>query len=190
MSTSRSPLRHTAATPARGITLIELLMVLGIIGVLFGLAIPAVSDAVAATHAMQARAALMASYLSALNGAALANARTTMCPSFDGQNCTSGTDWSHGWIAFVDANGDRERQPGEAILSRQEALPSKVHLHSTRGRTRIEIQPAGSVAGSNVTFTLCDGRGATRAQSLVLSNKSTLRVDTPTAQAIAETCVP
>lgn len=190
MAISTHTHHSTFIAPARGITLIELLMVLGIVGVLFGLAIPAVSGAVAATHAMQARTALMASYLSALNGAALANARTTLCPSPDGQHCAAGTDWSQGWIAFVDANGDREHQPGEAILSRQGALPSKVRLHSTRGRTRIEIQPAGSVAGSNLTFTVCDARGPKRAQAWVLSNKSTLRVGTPTPEAIAETCTP
>lgn len=190
MKTSLCFRRAPAPQRMRGVTLIEVLMGLGIVVVLFGLAVPAISGAAEATHAMQVRTALMASYQAGLTGAALANSRTTLCPSNDGASCMPGTDWSHGWIAFVDRNADRERQAGEAVLYRQDALPGKVHLHSTEGHTRIELQADGSVAGSNVTFTLCDGRGPGRAESLILSNKSTLRVDAATPQAVADTCAP
>lgn len=184
----RTHTRHRAGIA--GFTQIELLTALLIAALLFGFALPALSAATEATRAMQVRTALMASYQAALTGAASANSRTTLCPSSDGAHCTAGIDWSHGWIAFVDRDGDRERQPAETILAHQDALPGKVHLHSTAGRTRIEIQADGSVAGSNVTFTLCDGRGASRAQSLILSNKSTLRVAPADAMAIADTCAP
>ncbi|HEY2346456.1 MAG TPA: GspH/FimT family pseudopilin [Xanthomonadaceae bacterium] len=170
-------------------TLIEVLMALGTVAVLFGVAVPALSGASEATHAMQARTELMSSYQAALNGAVMSNARSTLCPSNDGNACSNGDDWSRGWIAFVDTNADREHQSDEPIVFRQPALPGKLRLHSTAGRTRIEIQADGSVAGSNVTFTLCDGRGATKAQSLVLSNKSILVTDTATAAAAASTCL-
>lgn len=183
-------LSHPTPATARGLTLIELLVALAIVMALFGVALPAVSGVVSATHAMQARSALMASYQSALTGAAAANTRSTLCPSIDGESCLPGSDWSGGWIAFLDVNADRERQPGEAIVSRQPALSRGVHLHSTRGRTRIEIQASGSVGGSNVTFTLCDGRGPAHAQALVLSNKSILRLAAASAEAVAETCAP
>ncbi len=183
------PSPPTASSRVRGITLIELLLVLAALGIVSGIALPAFSHAFAATRSMQARSALMASVQRALAGAAVANLRTTLCPSRDGATCTTGIDWSQGWIAFVDANADRERQPGEALLSIQGALPRDVHLHSTVGRPRIEVQASGSVAGSNVTFTLCDGRGASHAQSLVLSNKSILRPEAATPEAAADTCI-
>ena len=44
-------------------------------------------------------------------------------------------------------------------------------------------------AGSNVTFTLCDGRGASHARTLVLSNAGRLRHGVPSAAGIAATCV-
>jgi type IV fimbrial biogenesis protein FimT len=180
--------RFPALRQMRGLTLIELLMVLGIALAVFGFALPALSGAVEATHSSQARSALMGTYLSALTGAAVTNSHAILCPSSDGASCVNGSDWSSGWIGFIDANGDRERQPDEAIFSRQAALPGKVRLHSTAGRSRIEIQADGSSAGSNVTFTLCDGRGAARAESLVLSTRSNLRVDTPSPEAILDTC--
>jgi type IV fimbrial biogenesis protein FimT len=63
-----------------------------------------------------------------------------------------------------------------------------VHLRSTAGRTRLVYQPNGGNAGSKVTFTLCDGRGAARAATLVLANDGRLRGGTPTASA-AQACV-
>lgn len=178
-----------SSSATQGFTLIELVMTVAVVAVLLGIALPAFSGSFEASRAMQTRTALLGTYLAALNGAAIANKRTTMCPSNDGNNCISSTDWSGGWIAFVDANADREHQVDERILSRQSALPGKVRLHSTVGRTRIEIQADDSVAGSNVTFTLCDGRGESHAQGLVLSNKSTLVVEPAKTDAMAVTCI-
>ena len=58
-----------------------------------------------------------------------------------------------------------------------------MHLRSTAGRTRLVFQPNGGNAGSNVTFTLCDGRGAATATTLVLANDGRLRAGTPTPDA-------
>ena len=49
-------------------------------------------------------------------------------------------------------------------------------------------QPSGGNAGSNVTFTLCDGRGAVRATTLVLANDGRLRAGKPT-EAAALACM-
>jgi type IV fimbrial biogenesis protein FimT len=62
-------------------------------------------------------------------------------------------------------------------------------MRSTEGRKRIVFQAHGGNAGSNVTFTLCDGRGPAKAQTLVLNNQGRMRYGTPSAEAIALTCV-
>jgi type IV fimbrial biogenesis protein FimT len=62
-------------------------------------------------------------------------------------------------------------------------------LHSTIGRTRIVFQGNGGNAGSNVTFTLCDGRGVTHARALILNNLGRLREASASAAEIASTCV-
>jgi type IV fimbrial biogenesis protein FimT len=61
-------------------------------------------------------------------------------------------------------------------------------LRTTAGRTRLVFQPDGSAAGSNVTFTLCDGRGPQRAVALVMNNAGALRA-VPAAAAQAQACV-
>jgi type IV fimbrial biogenesis protein FimT len=50
------------------------------------------------------------------------------------------------------------------------------------------FQPNGGNAGSNATFTLCDGRGAARASTVVLANDGRLRRGRPTPAA-ARACL-
>ena len=171
-----------------GFTLIELLIAACVVAILAAIAMPGFTGAIEASHASSARAALLASYLSAVDNATSSGSHAVLCPSSDGNACTGNLDWSGGWIVFLDRNGDYEHQAGEPIVSQQGALAGKVRLHSTIGRTKIVIQPSGGNAGSNVTYTLCDGRGAAMAESLVLSNRGLLHAGVPTAAATASTC--
>ena len=173
----------------RGLTLIELLIVVAGVTVLATVALPALSGGVEASRGAEARAALLASLMTASNRAALTGTRGVLCPSIDGQSCTDGPDWSGGWLVFMDANANREIDVGERILRVQQALSGRVRLRSTVGRTRIVFQGNGGNAGSNVTFTLCDGRGPARARALILSNTGNLRDGDATADNLAATCV-
>ena len=175
-------------TIARGFTLIECLIALAIVAILFGMAVPAVSGTLEAARASGARAALLASLTTAAERAALTGQRSVLCPSADGSNCLNNEEWSPGWIVFSDADADRVHDPGEPLLHHQAALAGKVRLRSTVGRTHIVFQANAGNAGSNVTFTLCDGRGPARAVSLVMSNAGRLREGVPSAAAVAATC--
>ena len=172
----------------RGFTLIELLIAVTIIAVLFGIALPAVSNTLEAARAIDTRSELLASLTTASQRAALTGQRSVLCPSADGVSCLDNEDWSAGWIVFSDPDADRAHDSGEPLLHQQAALAGKVHLRSTVGRTRIVFQGNGGNAGSNVTFTLCDGRGPARAVSLVISNAGRLRESVPSAAAVAATC--
>jgi len=173
----------------RGFTLIELMIVMVVTVILFGVALPALSNGLEAARSVDARSNLLASLTIASNKAALTGTRAVLCPSTNGSDCVDSPDWSQGWIVFLDTDGDREVGSGEHILQQTEALAGKVRLRSTVGRTRIVFQGNGGNAGSNVTFTLCDGRGTTQARALILNNQGRLREASATAAAIAETCV-
>ena len=172
-----------------GLTLIELLIVVAVATVLASVAVPAVSGGLEAARGADARAALMASLMAASNRAAMTGTRGVLCPSTDGLNCTDSPDWSLGWLVFMDINASREIDAGEPILRVQPSLAGRVRLRSTVGRTRIVFQGNGGNAGSNVTFTLCDGRGPTKARALILSNTGNLRDGDATADNLAATCV-
>jgi type IV fimbrial biogenesis protein FimT len=171
----------------RGFTLLEALIVLAVASILACIAVPALRNANAEVHTATAKAAFLDTWLAAVNHAVLTGAEVVACPG-TAAGCTGGTDWSHGWIAYADLDGDRVRDPSDTLLRTAQALGGGVRMRSTAGRTRLVFQPHGGNAGSNVTFTLCDGRGPSRATTLVMSNGGRLRQGTPTADA-ASNCV-
>lgn len=156
-----------------GFTLLELLIALTIAGILFGIAIPGLKNAVARVQAGSARSAITTTLFDAQRHATVLGQEIVICPGES--QCVGGANWSHGWLAFIDRNGDRMHGPGEQIVRQEPKLPAGVRLHGTVGRPRIVYQPNGGNAGANITFTLCDRRGAKDAVALILSNGGRLR---------------
>ena len=172
-----------------GFTLVEATVAMAVLGIGMGIAVPAWQGAVAATHAGAARTALGGTLLAAMTHSTVTGVEVVVCASPDGADCSGSIDWSRGWIAFADLDGNRRRSANETLLRRESALHAGVHLRSTRGRTRIVLQPqGGAAAGSNVTFTLCDRRGPAKASSLVLANSGRLR-QAPAGAASAQACM-
>ena len=169
-----------------GFTLIEAMVCLGVAGVLLCVAGPACADLVQRSHAAAARAALLDSLMQAIRHSALTGSEVVLCPGSDA-GCAATSDWSGGWIAYADIDGDRVRDAGETLVRAVPALASGIHLVTSTGRKRLVFQPMGGNAGSNATFTLCDRRGARSAVSLVLSNYGRLRAGKPSA-ASAQRC--
>lgn len=162
-----------------GFTLIEAALALAVAAICLGIAIPSLAGAVSAAHAGTAKTAMVEAFTKALTHSTITGAEVVLCPTPDGGDaCTDTTDWSGGWIAFADLDGNRSRGPGETLLVRQAAFAHGVHLRSTSGRKRLVFQPqGGAAAGSNVTFTLCDARGAAKATTLILANSGQFRQD-------------
>ena len=160
----------------RGFTLIEATLSLAVLGIVAGIAIPSVTGTVSAAHAGTAKSAMVETFSKALTHSTITGVEVVLCPTSGGDACIDTTDWSGGWIAFADIDGNRSRGPGETLLQKQVAFAHGVHLRSTSGRKRLVFQPqGGAAAGSNVTFTLCDSRGAAKATTLVLANSGQFR---------------
>ncbi|QSX78301.1 GspH/FimT family pseudopilin [Agrilutibacter solisilvae] len=173
---------------SRGFTLFELIAAMAVAAILLGIALPAFSHARAAASAGSVRADLAATLIDAVRHASVTGTEVIVCPSGGSLQCSGQTLWDAGWMAYADLDGDRSRDPGETLVDQVHAIDQRVHLRSTRGRTKLVFQPNGSNAGSNVTFTLCDARGTDYAVTLVMSNAGVMRTGTPTAQA-AQDCM-
>ncbi len=155
---------------AHGFTLLELLIAITVLAILMAIALPSYSAVVGRAECNKLVNALVGSVSNARGAAQNHELDSILCPSADGKSCSGSTEWQNGWIVGVDDNGDNSISAGEAIVARQEAFKENVHMVTTTGRTQLQFQPYGSNAGSNVTFTLCDRRGASGATAYVLNN--------------------
>lgn len=172
-----------------GFTLMETMTACVLAFLLFGVAIPAASSGLEAARAADARAELLMSLMQAASRAAITGTKGVLCPSADGMACLDSNDWSQGWIVFMDKNSNREHEPDETLSYKVPALKGDVRLRSTIGRTRIVFQGNAGNAGSNVSFTQCDGRGPMKARSLIMNNAGRLRDAPASAKAAQSTCI-
>jgi type IV fimbrial biogenesis protein FimT len=176
---------QTMTRNARGFTLIELLMTLAVFAILTACAMPAFGSLVSSTGARASRSNLITALNTARILAASKTAHVVVCPSADGRYCGHTTEWQHGWLIFVDTDHDDMRDDGEDLLAVGGKQPEGVAILSTAGRTHVDYRPDGSATGSNVTFTVCDRRGAGDASALVINNAGRVRSGEPTAAAAA-----
>lgn len=148
------------ALRANGFTLIELMAVVAITGILGAIGIPSARTFIEHQRASAAMSALHSHIALARIAAVTQNHRTVLCPSNDGHTCAGGTDWSQGWMAFVDKNSNRKLDTDDEVLQ-IDLAPTSRHLRivSGIGRQQLRYLPDGRSAGSNLTLSVCNHKG-------------------------------
>lgn len=157
-------------TTHRGYTLWELLITLAIAGILGGLALPSLQEAL---QRGQTRAVLQDWFhaIQYARTAALshANQHITLCGSPDGKRCDR--DWSQGWILFDDRNRNRQWDADET-LHRSNDQPLKRHRlqwAASGNRPYLRFAPDGS-AREFGSLTLCPLDGNNRHARIIIIN--------------------
>jgi type IV fimbrial biogenesis protein FimT len=176
-----------------GYTLGELLITMSIVGILASVAVPGMQNVVLNNRRVSVSNDMAYSIQLARSEAITRNQRVIVCASENGSTCASASDWTDGWIAFNDANGDKAPGgTGESIL-----------LHST-GTGGITITPVtftdsftyrpngrvmgASVAASTGEFVFCDRRGADHARVLSIRASGRPILSETLASGSAPTC--
>jgi len=172
----------------KGVTLVELVCVVAIVATLATFAAHGASAAMNAARTSNGVASLFAALTRARSFAAAAGVDVVMCPSTDGASCSAGYHWEKGWIAFPSTHAGSDRTADEPVLLYQQALPSKVHVVTSAGRTRVRFQPSGGNAGSNITFTFCDGRGPRSSIAYAMANSGALHLTAVDPVYVASAC--
>lgn len=100
---------------SQGMTLLELMMAITVLGILIALAVPGFR-----TYTLQSRVTASTNDLvTALNLArseALRRATPAVaCASTNQASCSGTTDWTTGWIVFTDTNGNGSVDAGELL---------------------------------------------------------------------------
>ena len=99
---------------ARGFTLIEAIIVIAIIAIVSGVAVPALGRMIERNQAALAMNCVISAVRFTRDSAVTHGVLTTLCPSSTRTKC--GEKWHDGILVFTDANADREVNNEDNIL--------------------------------------------------------------------------
>ncbi len=133
----------------QGLTLLELLVALAILGVTLGMGVPAFRHVTMAARANGAFHELTTSLAMARTLALVRGAPVVVCPSQDGLTCRSDSIWDQEWITLTARDGRLVH-----------ASPGGRGLVIRSNRERLRFQPGGLSEGSNLTVSVyADAQG-------------------------------
>ncbi len=160
-------------------SLVEMLVGAFILATLALIALPSMDGLIERQRTRAATYALLNNFALARLTAVSRRSTAALCPSTDGITCARSTDWSSGWLLFLDRDGNRQPDtPGDIV--RQDIPPASHHLRvvSSAGRRQVRYLPDGRSAGSNLTFSLCNAKGQLLA-AVIVNNAGRARSERP-----------
>lgn len=168
-----------------GFTAIELLVTVGIVGVLAALAAPNFSVLIERWRVRQAAEQLQSTLHYARSEAIKRGGRVVIQKIPNNTNgCTTASnnkDWDCGWNVCEDTNNNGACNASEPILQRVDA-PSKVQISRTGGGASIKLNRWGLVDGAWLGFSLVPfdkGTSHPGARGLCMSSGGRIRIVPP-----------
>ena len=159
---------------ARGVTLVEQVMVLAVIAALVTIGLPSLAGLLARNRAAAAQMDVMAGLRHARALAVTRQLPVIFCPTRDGARCEATSRWDSGWLVGEDRDVDGQPDRG-ALLVHLTPSPDTL-VRSGQGRYRVRFRPDGSAPGSNLTLTICGRDGHPQhAVRVVVSNAGRVR---------------
>jgi type IV fimbrial biogenesis protein FimT len=150
-----------------GFTLTELLITVTILTLVMAIGIPSMRDFVKNDRLVTQINTLVGHLAYARSEAVLRHQPVVVCASSTLTSCST-TDWSAGWIIFVDDDNNSDFSAGEDMLRQYEALSGGNKLTSTIGSV-VVYDKRGFAPDSVGSFTLCDDRGNAHKKSISIS---------------------
>jgi len=161
---------------AKGLTLIELMVVISIIAILASLTAPSFTDMIRRQKVSGESNVLFSLVYLARSEAIKRNSIVTICKSNDADQC--GGNWSDGWIVFQDNDEDGSRDAGEMLIS-SGTIGNDYQLNWTAfgSNNYIRFTHNGLTLAQNGTFKLCPAdNDAKYARAVVISKTARVRI--------------
>jgi type IV fimbrial biogenesis protein FimT len=115
-------MKHTRHPRQQGVSLIECVAALGIVGGTLHLALPAMQETVQSARLSAAAQDLLDDLQLARIEAIKRNRRVALCKSADRVQCNDDGGWDQGWLVFHDENNNGRADAGEEVIRRHEPL--------------------------------------------------------------------
>lgn len=175
----------------RGFTLMELMLTITVMAVLLGLAVPNFLATVRNNRLISQNNEFIGALNFARSEALKRSDAVSVCASADQATCSGDTDWTTGYIIFVDrdADGDMDGDPdgdpttddGEGLIQATGPAPTEFTLNATN-QSFVRFGSSGMSAGAEVfdlVRTGCVGMHARRIDVSVVGRVSTTTVACP-----------
>lgn len=156
-------------------------MVIVLIAVLITLAAPSLRAMIITNQLRSFTSSLLNDIALARSESSRRSQRVVICPSDDQNTCTSSTPWTSGWITFIDADNNGQRNTGgstEPVLRLTSAAPTSVQVTAT-GVIDIRFRSIGVVDTAR-SFTICPATSGTGVTGRLVSITTLGRVQTTT----------
>lgn len=146
-STARRPQR-----PARGFTLVELMITVAVLAVVAGLAAPLFAGVINGNRLTSTANELAAGIQSARMEALRRGVRVSLCQSTNGTTCSTTSPW-RGWLVFADANGNNAPDAGEITQVGTIEAPLRVTNSSNLANARLTFRADGIAYSADTLLT-------------------------------------
>lgn len=133
---------------SRGFSLIELMVTLGVLAVVIGIAAPLFTGMTNSNRLTGAANELVAAFQVARSEAIRRNVRTVICESTDSATCRNGSPW-RGWIVFTDFNRNNIPDAGEIMRTGTFEAPLVVLASSNIPNNRVVFRADGLAYNDN-----------------------------------------
>ncbi|MCG6866333.1 MAG: GspH/FimT family pseudopilin [Thiogranum sp.] len=150
-----------------GFTLVELIVTLAIAAILMTVAVPSFMTTIKNNRLITDANRLVSSVGLARSEAIKQGRTATVCVSADQATCTGETDWTLGWMVWVDVNGNAAFDAGEE-RGFAAAFPGN-GVTFTSGASQIQFTPQGAATAA-ATLDLCDDRAGETGRRINVSN--------------------
>jgi len=154
---------------ALGMTMIELILVVGVFSILVSMSVPSFSEVTKNSRIDALKMDLLNAVSYTRNEAInRGGVQAILCGSSDGRNCNG--RWDEGWISFVDVNdNDLKDGPDEIVRVNQSVHHTlNIRLDDFSSPNQISFDGQGS-PDSVGTIIICDDRGNKKARAIILT---------------------
>jgi type IV fimbrial biogenesis protein FimT len=148
-------MRKDAPGPT-GFTLVETMASLAVLAILLGLALPGFRGTLERQRAASAMHLVSTQLAQARNTAITRRSPVTVCPSGGDGRCLAESDWSAGWLLYLDPGRNHQpASPDRVLRDVRRPVHESVQVLASSGRLRLRYQPDGRSGGSNLTLRVC-----------------------------------